>query len=178
MVRAVRQVNHQMKSIISTTKDFNINYRTLTRYCHKMIVEDIAGRNVQPSIHVGYVKNRQILKNKQMEDQLADYIVRASDIYYGLSPNEIRKLAYQLAISNGAQLPNSWTVAELTSVEWFTAFLKRHPMLSISTPEATSLARSSSFNTDNVGAFSNNQRSVMTRHQFWAVVLKWVNIYV
>ena len=64
------------------------------------------------------------LKNKQMEDQLADYIARASDIDYGLSPKELRKLAYEMAIDNVVQLPHSWTDAELTSVEWFTTFFE------------------------------------------------------
>ena len=60
---------------------------------------------MQPSIQVGYVTNRLIV-NTEMENQSADYIAKASDIYDGLSPKETRKLAYQLAISNGVQVPH------------------------------------------------------------------------
>ena len=82
------------------------------------------------------------------------YCHLANDVAcYGLSPKDIRKLTYQLAISNDAQVPHSWPDMELASADWFTAFLKRRSTLSIRTAEATSLARSSSFNRVNVDAY-------------------------
>ena len=57
MLSAVRKVKQDRKSIRSAAKVFNINYRTLAHYRHKMSAEDIAERSVQPSRHVGYVKN-------------------------------------------------------------------------------------------------------------------------
>ena len=47
---------------------------------------------------------RTIIIMKEMEDQLADYIARASDIYYGISPKELRKLAIDWTMYNGACL--------------------------------------------------------------------------
>ncbi|GAA6089222.1 uncharacterized protein LOC113031129 [Tachysurus ichikawai] len=80
MLLAVRQVKLEGKSIRSTAKEFDINYRTLTRYCQKMSNDDIQGGATTFSVPVGYRKNRQIFNGHQ-EQQLRDYIIKASEIY-------------------------------------------------------------------------------------------------
>lgn len=75
-----------------------------------------------------------------------------------MSPKEIRKLAWQYATKLKKNIPKSWSAAEIAGPDWFTCFLKRHPRLSIRTPEATSLARTSSFNPTNVKHFFDNLR--------------------
>ena len=88
-------------SIRSMANDFNINYRTPTRYCHKMSAKDRPYHRAQcrPTT-LDKLTHWLREKSIEMEVQLADYFTRASDIYYGLSSKEIRKRPYNLAISN------------------------------------------------------------------------------
>lgn len=89
--------------------------------------------------------------------------MKASDIYYGLSPKEVRRFAYRYAIACKNKIPQTWTETEMAGSDWFTGFLKRHPQLSIRTPQATSLARCTSFNKHNVELFYNNLDIVLKR---------------
>lgn len=168
MLRAVRNVTIKKISIRKTAEEFKINYRTLARYCKKIPEEELLDNSIiTPTVNVGYLKNRMIF-SEIIESQLESYILRACDIYFGLSPKEIRTLAYQIAIENGIDIPMSWNENKLAGSDWFTAYLKRHPKLSIRTPEPTSLARVSSFNRTNVNSFFDNLSIVMLRHGFQA----------
>jgi len=168
MLRAVRNVNINKVSIRKTALEFKINYRTLARYCKKIPEkEQLDTKIVTPTVDVGYIKNRMVF-NETIESQLESYILRASDIYFDLSPKEIRTLAYQLAFENSLNIPQSWTKNKLAGSDWFSSFLKRHPTLSIRTPEPTSLARVSSFNRTNVNSFFDNLSTIMSRHFFQA----------
>lgn len=80
-----------------------------------------------------------------------------------MSPKEVRKLAWEYAVSLDLNIPESWSDKQLAGADWFTHFLKRHPTLSIRTPRATSLARASSFNKTNVDLFFNNLKVVLDR---------------
>lgn len=101
-----------------------------------------------------------------MELQLKEYILFSSKIYYGLTPKNIRELAYELALANQLKLPDYWIENKIASKEWFTSYMKRHPTLSIREPEGTSLSRATSFNRHNVGIFFNNLKCVLEKHKF------------
>ena len=168
LLRAARLVKLNGSSIRKAAADFNVNYRTLARYCKKIPESELLDeRVVTPSISVGYTKNHLVFE-PELEDQLVKYILKASDIYSGLAPKEVRILAYQFASANSLIFPETWNLNKLAGAEWFSAFLKRHPVLSIRKPEATSLARASSFNRTNVNAFFDNLASVMNKYKFGA----------
>nr|XP_033472895.1 jerky protein homolog-like [Epinephelus lanceolatus] len=139
MMMAVREVKLKQTTIRSTAKTFGINYRTLARYCSKIDEQEIAGRDACSSMPVGYVKNRMVL---------------------------IRKLAYNFAVHNNIAVRTNWAENGMAGPDWFSGFLKRHPSLSIRTPEATSLARASAFNKHNVDHFFANLEKVMARYKF------------
>ena len=105
---------------------------------------------------------------------LKDYILKASNIYFGLSPKEVRYLAYECAIRFEIPIPKMWQENLCAGADWFTSFMKRHPELSIRTPEPTSLSRATSFNRENVKLFFSKPAEVMDRdnlgpEQIWNV---------
>lgn len=100
---------------------------------------------------------------KNQETCLADYLKKASDIYYGLTPKQVRKFAFQYGQHLNLNMPPSWTVNQMAGEDWLSAFLKRQTTLSIRTPEATSQARASSFNRTNVKLFFDNLKTVLDR---------------
>lgn len=89
--------------------------------------------------------------------------MKASDIYFGLSPKEVRRFAFSYAKACNRKIPGSWSEIQMAGPDWFTGFLKRHPKLSIRTPQATSLARCTSFNKHNTGLFFDNLDSVLKK---------------
>ncbi|ESN96787.1 hypothetical protein HELRODRAFT_163910 [Helobdella robusta] len=69
------------------------------------------------------------------------YIKKAAALYYGLNLREVRILAYQFATTNSKVVPRNWKMDEKAGADWFSAFMKKHPNLSIRVPESTSIAR-------------------------------------
>lgn len=106
----------------------------------------------------GYIRNRQIFSDDE-ENKLAVYLKTAADIYYGLTPYETRKFAFEYAKKNNKTMPESWKTKLMAGEDWLGNFLKRHPSLSIRSPQATSLPRATSFNQKNVNNFFDNLKS-------------------
>ncbi|KAJ8944307.1 hypothetical protein NQ318_005134 [Aromia moschata] len=142
---------------------FGIHYSTLSRSISKIKKLRQVG-NIIEMPRCGYAKIRKVFTETE-EDILVQYIIRSSDIMFGLDPISVRKLAYQCAVLHEIKMPTSWTEIGQAGVEWLKLFLKRHGGLSIRQPEATSLARATSFNRTNVTLFFDKLSNVLSRHQ-------------
>ncbi|XP_039969507.1 uncharacterized protein LOC120781365 [Bactrocera tryoni] len=110
--------------------------------------------------------------NIEQEKALISYILQASDINYGISLMELRKLAYEFARKVGASYPDPWNDNQQASKDWQLAFMKRHKNLSLRTPEQVSQSRAKRFNKENVDAFFANLSSVLGKtpfepHRIW-----------
>ena len=104
--------------------------------------------------------------NTDIETKLVNYLLQAADLYYGLFPKEVRRFAFNCANSLHLKFPQTWSEKGIASADWFSHFLKRHPEMSIRKPQATSLARATSFNKVTVNEFYDNLEIVMKQHKF------------
>lgn len=90
--------------------------------------------------------------NEEQEAELVSHILDMETRMYGLTTRDVRCLAFQLAEQNVINHPFSKT-KQAAGQDWFTAFKKRHPELTIRSPEATSVARARAFNKPVVAQF-------------------------
>lgn len=162
MLKAVREVKIYNLSIRQVASKYNINYRTLARYCKKIPEKDYVCEDITvPTVSVGYTKIRQVFNDSQ-EEELVNYIQRASDIYFNLSPKEMKILAYNLASYNLIAVPTSWIKNKMAGEGWFNALLERHSDLPVRKPKAGSTC----FNRANVELFYKHLRKIISHHHF------------
>lgn len=66
-----------------------------------------------------------------MENDLAQYLIQQSKLYFGLSTREVRRLAYESSVKNNIEVRENWIQSQMASSDSITAFLKRHAALSL-----------------------------------------------
>lgn len=71
---------------------------------------------------------------------LTECLQKAASLYYGLSTNDLKKLAYEYASSLGKKMPGSWEENTMAGRDWLQGFLKQNNRISLRTPEATFLS--------------------------------------
>ena len=116
---------------------------------------------------VGYSKHRMFFSEEQ-EQEMARYLIDASNIYFGLTVMDFRKFAYACVEYYKIRCPDSWHKEKIAGIDWYLGFMNRHGELSIRRPESTSIGRASAFNKENVKLFFSKLADVMDRHQFEA----------
>lgn len=157
---AAAEVLKKNCSIRKASQNFGLCHVSLSRYIKKK------KNNENPKI--GYVRPRQVFTAEE-ESKLSSYILKCADIYFGLLPMEVRKLAYQCAVQLSAKnIPPSWSQNSMAGPDWFQNFMRRNPHLSLRTPEATSLSRATSFNKTNVSAFFEIYQKLLQKYEFTA----------
>ena len=156
--RAARCVTEEGMSYRKAAANFNVDKMTLMRYMKK--------KEANPTCTTGYQAT--ILNNRifspEMEQQLSSHIVHLADMFFGLSVEKCKELAFQFAAANNLSIPHSWKVNKKAGKEWWKGFKERH-QLSIRTPEATSIGRASAFNHHNVKEYFDNLGIVLDKHR-------------
>lgn len=104
--------------------------------------------------------------NAKEEECLADYIIKCSKMFHGLSVKQIRRLAWEYAKANSSYFPESWNTNMEAGLDWYYGLVKRNPQLRLRMPESTSIARASAFNLRNVESFFENYLSVLSEGDF------------
>ena len=90
------------------------------------------------------------------ERALADYVIKCSKMFHGLSIKSTRKLAWEYAKQNLKDYPDVWDKNREAGMDWYYGLMKRNSNLSLRMPEATSIARATAFNRYNVDMFFNH----------------------
>lgn len=157
---AAEEVNLRRKSLRDAAKSYDLNYTTLFRFIKKLKVCD----KDKKQLTMGYVQP--FVFSTVEESILCEYLITCSAANYGLSTKEARRLAYQLAKQYNKKYPSSWDRDEMAGEVWLKLFMERHMTLSLRTPQATSLARATSFNKANVELFFANYKRLLDMHNF------------
>ena len=100
------------------------------------------------------------------ERALADYVIKCSKMFHGLSIKSTRKLAWEYAKQNLKDYPDVWDKNREAGMDWYYGLMKRNSNLSLRMPEATSIARATAFNRYNVDMFFNHYNSIINRPNF------------
>jgi len=101
-----------------------------------------------------------------VENELVQHIKQLDELFFGVTTTELKKLAYQVSCAHGIhRFSESKQSANKT---WYYNFMRRHPELSLRSPEATSLGRMRGFNRQDVGDFFDKYYQLLEEHGFTA----------
>lgn len=115
--------------------------------------------------HRNFVPN-QVFDHEQ-EMMLESYLIKSSEMFYGLTNEQARKVAYQYALAvKSDNIPKTWYQEQMAGREWLVGFMSRHNSLTLRKPESTSLGRAACFNQANLDQFYDNLRKVYQQFGF------------
>ena len=57
-----------------------------------------------------------------MEQQLSSHIVHLADMFFGLSVEKCKELAFQFAAANKLSVPHSWEISKKAGKQWWKGF--------------------------------------------------------
>ena len=97
MLVAVLEVIEQKKGIMKLAKEKSISKSTLQRYV------DLFKKDQDCSMAPNYTHSQ--VFSEQQEMALADYLIKSSKMFHGLTATQARQLAYEMAERNKLSMP-------------------------------------------------------------------------
>ena len=73
---------------------------------------------------------------------------------------------WEYAEANLKSYPDAWDINHEAGIDWYYGLMKRNPDISLSMPEATSIARATGFNRQSVKLFFNHYNDIVFRPTF------------
>lgn len=122
---AYDEVKRLGSSLQAAAELHGVNRISLFRYIRKR-----DGACNKDSVRMGYVAHNKVFTVEQ-EQQLSKYIIRRAKKNIGLSPEEVRKLAYEITSKYNMKRPPTWVKNKKAGEEWFQSFMKRNPLLCV-----------------------------------------------
>ncbi|KAJ8956468.1 hypothetical protein NQ318_010782 [Aromia moschata] len=158
MTRAAMEVKNV--PLRRVARDYDICRMSLKRFIARYL------QNPDTAAFV-YSTPRLVFSSSQ-ETILTDYLLKLAQIFHGISPKEVRRLAYDCAIKCQINIPETWNENKMAGKDWLNGFMKINRCLSLRKPEDNSLSRPTSFNKANVDNFFKKLADVMDRYKFSA----------
>lgn len=100
MQRAADLVINENKSLRQVCRDYELSKTSLSRFIKRM-------KNDPVNLRFGYGSPRQIF-NKEQEASLTEYLLKLAQIFHGIGPKEVRRMAYDCAIKYKISVPSTW----------------------------------------------------------------------
>lgn len=133
-------------------KEMSLNKIAKTYSIPKPTILRHAMKKNKIAIDAEIQKGRPAVFVHDIENKLTQHILDLEKYMFGLTINNIRSLAFQIAERHNI-LNNFNKEKRMAGKGWFYNFMKRHPELSVRQPENTSLNRIKGFNRKNVYGF-------------------------
>ncbi|XP_069705674.1 uncharacterized protein [Periplaneta americana] len=161
MERAIISYRNGDQGLNAAAKTYNVPKATLKRR--------LDGTNVN-AIHHIQAFGRTLDLPKALEDELAKHVLLLEERFFGLTRNDLRRLAYQIAEANN--IPHRFNKdKKMAGDKWYYGFMSRHPEISLRQPEATSIARAQGFNRERVASFFKVLAAVVDSNHFDATTI-------
>lgn len=155
MEEAIQKVKSGELTIRDASTAFAVPRATLSR---RVLGKNKIAKDAQK--HLGRYEN---VFDKEFEQQLKEYVLSMESRFFGLTCEDLRRLAYQLAEKNGiAGRFNSQK--KMAGKKWFYAFRRRNTEITLRAPESTSFARATGFNKPAVGKFYTLLDTLIQKH--------------
>ena len=142
MKNAIEAVRMKKMGYLMASEKFNVPKSTLERR--------VKGGNKLAKENTKLLGVGSTVLPHHLEESLKDHILAMEEALFGLTIDDVRRMAYELAEKNG--LKHHFKEGK-AGYYWLYRFKRKFPELTIRKPESTSLARSRSFNRTNVEGF-------------------------
>jgi len=102
---------------------------------------------------------RETIIGYKNEDLLVERIIRLQRVGFGLTANDIRRMAFEFAVQNNLPNANLFNAdKKIAGWDWYSGFMERHPQISLRKSQAISFARAQCMNRPLVDEFFNMLR--------------------
>lgn len=155
MQQAITAIKEKKMGFLKASKEFQVPKTTLRR--HVLNQNKVAKDG---KIHLGRTTDLPEI----LENQLVKHIFQMEARFFGLTIKHLKQLAFQIAVANNLQTRFN-QANELAGNEWVKNFLRRHPEISLRTPQPTSIARASGFNKTQINLFYDLLEKVILENQ-------------
>lgn len=162
MERAITAYHNGDMGLNAVCRNYGVPKKTLKRR--------IAGSNIYAT-DAKKVFGRPADLPVELENQLVGHILDLQRMFFGLTREDLKKLAYEVAEKNN--IPHRFNQElKMAGNKWYYSFISRHPELSLRKPEATSMARAAGFSKERTDEFFDVLTKLIDRNKLQAA-----NIY-